>query len=330
MPSVITEQFTQNIFSGPSGERKTQPTIFDELRWATEHAQNPLEQVIQLISEFHGPWTGMSQQLMQFVNSVASAKQSKDINSYVGVAQDALSLLDTLSQSIPSTVGRVNDIIASNMNIPLLREFVSQCQAIHPTVNAYIQNNIGKYPMFQQISEDVCSFGQVVLKPSEIPPMDRVETGGDESMQTDSVLSRADNTKLYPPVKNMVDIANSLVEVLFLRTQPIENNMALLNPEYGKNGKGVAHGHNFTTDSFNAKREKDAIQPCVIEATSKFGPALQLCNWAFPYQYQSKNNVEFYSLQAEGKAYIADKLNIPITREPELVVASPEFKSSET
>ncbi len=330
MPSVITEQFTQNIFSGPSGERKTQPTIFDELRWATEHAQNPLEQVVQMISEFHGPWTGMSQQLMNFVNAVASAKQSKDINSYVNTAKQAMSLLDTLSQAIPTTVGRVNNIIASNMNIPLLREFVSQCQSIHPTVNSYIQNNIGKYPMFQQISEDVCSFGQIVLKPSEIPPMDRIETGGDESMQTDSVLARSDNTKLYDPIKNMVDISNSLVELMFLRTQPIENNIALLKPEYGKDGKPISHGHNFATDGFNAKRGKDAIQPCVIEATSKFGPSLQLCNWAFPHKYQSKNNVEFYTLEAEGETYIADKLNIPITREPQLIVASEEFKTSLT
>lgn len=324
MGEIVTEKFQQNLYTDPSGQRKTNPTIFDELRWAMQHSQKPLEQTLQLISEFHGLWTGMSAQLMGLINSLSNAN-NKD---YVKAAQSALNLFNSISKDIPSAVGRQNKITAGQMNVPLLREFVSRCQALHPSINNFIQLNIGKYPYFQQISESVCQHGQIVLSKSEIPPIDRLQLDGKHTMQSDSPLRRTSTDKLFKTCYTLVDTSSSLVNCLYLRGLAVENNMGLLYPEYGKGSNPMAHGHNFTMDGFNAKRGKDAIQPCISQASSKFGPTLQLVDTFFPVTYEIANTPQFFQLEAEGKSYVADKLNRPLTREPIIPIASDEKKTA--
>ena len=325
---IITEDFKQNLFSKPSGQRKTNPTIFDELRWATQHAERPLEQTLQMISEFHGAWTGMSQNLHSLVSTLGNVAASSNGQNYIATATAALNALNAVG-NIASQVGRVNNITASKMSVELLREFVSRCQSLHPAINTYIQMNIGKYPYFQQISESVGSLGQIVLHQSEVGLLDRLNSDGDVNMNTSCRLRRNTSGKLFDAVKPLVENSANFMDTLFVRCMPMENNMGLLNPDYGKSGTAMAHGHSTTMDTFMAKRNKDAIKPCIAKAASKFGPALELCNPFFPVKHRIKAAPEYTSLVAEGESYIADGFNRPSYRESIIPIATEDAKMEE-
>lgn len=324
MAEIVTEQFKQYLFSMPSGERKVNPTIFDELRWAMQHAENPLEQVIQMISEFHGLWTGMSPTLMNFVSQISSLSNSNSSASYIAAAKAALVTLNQLN--LTSKIGRINSITCNAMPIELLRQFVSRCQAMHPAVNTYIQMNIGKFPYFQQISESTCHFGQIVLNKTDVSPVRRCEVDGDKNMKTNFRVRRNTNVKLYDTIKPLVDVSASFLDTMFLRSMPVDNNMSLLHKDY-EDEQPLAHGHSYTMDVFNAKRAKDAVQPSIMEAAKKFGPSLQLCNWAFPVDQRIQKQPQWFTLNAETGLYVADELNRPLAREPELPVAEEDNKT---
>lgn len=324
MPVIVTEQFSQNLYADPKGTRQTTPTIFDELRWAMQHSQKPLEQTLQLISEFHGLWTGMNAAVMNLIQAINNSISNKN---YVSAAQAALKLFNSLSSSLTSTVGRQNNIQASQMSIPLLREFVSKCQALHPAISNYIQLNIGKYPHFQQISESVCQHGQIVLHRTEVPPVKTLNTNGATTMTTSNRLRRVTESKLFDTCKTLVNDVDDFVNVLFLRSMPMQNNMGLLNQSYGDGGTPLPHGHNYTMDGFNAQRGKDAITPSIMKATERFGPSLQLVNNFFPVEYEIVNTPQFFILDSELGSYVADKLNRPLTYEPIIPIADDNFKS---
>lgn len=322
MPDIVTEEFSQNIYTDPQGTKKTNPTIFDELRWAMQHSQKPLEQTLQLISEFHGTWTGMSQQLLQFIQSISQNK------SYVQIAQSAMKLFNSLSTNT-SNIGRVNNITAGNMSVPLLKEFVSKAQALHPAINNYIQLNIGKYPYFQQISESVCQHGQIVLGKHEVPPVPNLTVNGSTTMTSSNRLRRITENKLFDTIKPLINNVEIFTNIMFLRCMPMSNNMGLLNQNYGATGSSpLAHGHNYTMDGFNASRGKAAISPCVSNATSRFGPTLQLVDTFFPVQYQITNSPKFFNLESEWGNFVADKLLRPITRESEIIIADNAYKTT--
>lgn len=325
MAEIVTEKFAQNLYCDPSGQKKIAPTIFDELRWAMQHGQFPLEQTVQMISEFHGPWTGMSQNLMSLVRSLGTSSSSR---SYMAAAEQAVDLLNQLAQSNPSAIGRINNIIGGQMNVPLLREFVSKSQSLHPSVNNFIQMNIGKYPYFQQISESVCQHGQIVLTKNEIPPMDRLKSGGAKTMDTNAPVARTTGDKMFEKCYDLIETTDNLLNTLFLRAMPVENSMGLLNTSYGKGNNPLSHGHSFAMDGFNAKRAKDAVQPCIARATAKFGPSLELVDTFFPVKYEIENTPQFFSLVGEGETYVADKLNRPVTREPQIPITMVDKKSA--
>lgn len=324
MSEIVTEDFKQSLYSAPEGEKKANPTIFDEIRWALQHAQKPLEQVLQLISEFHGLWTGMSTTLMQFVSSIGALQGSKDINAYIKVGQQALNLAN--QTVLLSKIGRMNNITCNTMPIELLREFVSRCQAIHPAVYAYIQQNIGKYPYFQKISESVCGFGQHILNKHQVDPMKRPEQNGKQTMTTNYRVRRNTDFKLFDVIQPLVDNSANLLDVMFLRAMQVDNNMSLLHDKYSAESP-IAHGHHFTMSVFDADRDKKAIQPCILEASKRFGPTLQLCDWAFPVDHQIQKQPQWFTLSTEIGSYQADELNRPILREPELAIAKDEDRS---
>jgi hypothetical protein len=328
MSEVITEIFKQSLFCPPSGEKRTFPTIFDEMRWAMQHSQHPLEQITQLISEFHGVWTGMSSTLLSFISylaSLSSSSNSASTATYLKSAQAALNLLNTVTYT--SQIGRINNITASSMSNELLREFVARSQSLHPAINAYIQSNIGKYPYHQQISEAVCHFGQIVLKKTQVDPIKRSLSNGDVNMNTNYRLRRNTNTKLFDNIKPVVDMSANLIDVLFLRGMHIENNMSLLHQNYST-GPALPHGHTFTMDVFDKDRSKAAIQPSIMAATQKFGDALRLCNWAFPVDHQIQKQPQWFGLTTEKGFYIADELNRPPTRDVVIPIASTNDKTA--
>ena len=316
---IVTEEFIKSMSSEPSGQKKTMPTIFDELRWATEHSQQPLEQVIQMISEFHGAWTGMNAITLQILSDLTSLYSNP--NNKVILAQARQAHKSLASVNTPSTVGRINNITANDMQVPLLRQFITTCQSIHPSINTYIQNNIGKYPYFQQISEQVGGLGQIILTSKDVHPLKRVETGGNISMTSDYPIRRSVDRKIFTNISKLIDESDSLVNCLFLRAMRPGGNNAILSP--GDNSS-MSHGYNYTMDVANADRNKQAIAPCLTKAVLKFGPAIELCDAYFPIDYQVKLEPQYFTLKTETGEYTADALNRPITRTIPTPVAKDE------
>jgi hypothetical protein len=317
---VVKEDFIKKLYSAPAATRsKPDITIWDELRHATQHSQKPLEQVIQLISEFHGPFSGINQNTANLLNvllSLFSNKQNKNIQNTV---KTALNTLKSFSQK--STIGRQNNITANDMSIPLYRAFIQKSQAIHPSVNTYIQNNIGKYPHFQQISENVGSLGQVVLTSKDIHPSKRIETGGKDSMTTDFPIRRGVERKLFKNISQEIDLSTSLVNCLLLRgLRP--NGCAPILESDGITTK--SHGYDYVMDTENAERNKKSVAPSLSLAIQRFGPTTQLLDNYFPVDYQVKLEPLYYEIQTETGSCLVDRLSRPITREVQTPVAKDE------
>lgn len=315
---VVKEDFIKKLYAEPSGTRK-QPTIWDELRHATQHSQKPLEQVIQLISETHGAWTGLNQNtanLLTLLLSLYSNKDSKNIGSQVKSALTALK-----SVVSKSTIGRQNTMTANDMSIPMLREFVSKSQAVHPAVNAYIQNNVGKLPYFQQISEQVGSLGQIVLTSKDIHPSKRVETGGKDGMTTDFPIRRNVERNLFKNISKEIDYSTSLVNCLFLRAFRPDN----CGPILDNNGITTkSHGYDYVMDTENAGRIKKVVPECMAKAVNRFGGSICLLNSFSPVKYEVNNSPEYYEITTETGSCYVDRLNKPIAREIPIPVAKDE------
>lgn len=318
---VVKEDFIKKLYANPSGTRKngSNISIFDELRHATQHSQKPLEQVIQLISETHGVWTGINQNtanLLTLLLSLYSNKDSKNIGSQVKSALTALK-----SVVSKSTIGRQNTMTANDMSIPMLREFVSKSQAVHPAVNAYIQNNVGKLPYFQQISEQVGSLGQIVLTSKDIHPSKRIDIDGKNTMTTDYPIRRNVERNLFKNISKEIDYSTSLVNCLFLRALRPNNCGPILD-----NGSITtkSHGYDYVMDTENADRNKKVVPECLAKAVNRFGPTTQLLNSYFPISYEVQNRSEFYEITTETGSCYVDRLNRPITREIPIPVAKDE------
>ncbi len=306
---VVREDFIKSLNADPSGTRKTAPTIFDELRWSTQHSQRPLDQVLQLISEFHGPWTGVNPTTANLLVSLLGMFTNKANKDTVKQIRAALTALQNLSNG--SSIGRINNIVANNMDVPMLRAFVNRAQAIHPSVNTYIQQNIGKYPYFQQISEQVGSFGQAVIQPTDIHPIRRIQTSGLTKMDTDYPIRRNTDRKVFNEVSANIDLGQSFVNALFLRAQKPDGNNAML---LDSNNTSVSHGYSLAHDVANEKRVKKTVAPCLAEAVKRFGPTTQLLDSYFPVEYEVKLEPEYFEIQTENGSSFVDKLNRPMTR----------------
>jgi hypothetical protein len=260
---------------------------------------------------------------MGLLNTVASATTT---TATLAAASKALKLMnDTVI--LPSLIGRINNTSCSIMPLELLREFVSRCQSIHPAVNTYIQANIGKFPYFQQISESTCGFGQIVLGKTQVDLIKRPNSNGITKMDTSYRIKRIVDQNVFETLRPVVDDTENFADVLFIRAMGVENNMSLLHQDYS-NERPIPHGHNFTMDVFDASRSKRAVKPSVEEAIKKFGPALQLCNWAFPVDYQIDKKPQWYTLATETGTYIADELNRPVMRDVKIPIASDEDKTA--
>jgi hypothetical protein len=311
MPQVVTEDSRKSLRSSPTGKRKD-GTIFDELYCSLQTSENPLDRAIQTIAEFHGPWTGSSVELTDFVAFVASKVASPQL---MGLAQQAagaaVDVVKAVTQMQPSSVGKQNPMTCALMPAPLLREFLNRAQKLHPAINMYIQMHIGTFPYFQQISEDIGQFASIVMNQRAIDPMKWANRGGVDCLETNSRMSKNNLFKMHEEIFDLMDDANNLVNALFLRSMPKQNNMSFMHPEYSKESP-VAHGHNFCMDVFNAKRNIDAIAPCVSAITALTGDVLRLVNKFFCVKELAKYNIEGFEISmnegpnGEAITYIVD------------------------
>lgn len=234
MSQTVNEKFNQSLLSSASGKRK-KGTIFDEIYGALEASADPIDRAIQMIAEFHGAWTGGSQELFALASFLASATKSPVLtniaNTVGGAAQSVLSLAPQLPASL---CGKQNTEFAAIMPTPLLREFVRFVHNLHPAINMYLQMHEGNFPYFQQISEEVGRFAQIAMRASEISPMDWPKMGGVNCLNTNTRMDKNTLLKMMPSIFFQMDNASNLLNSLFLRGMRPENNMSLLQPDYGK------------------------------------------------------------------------------------------------
>ena len=264
MSQIVSEQFNQSLRSSPSGQRKA-GTMFDEIYGALETSENPLDRVIQMIAEFHGVWTGGSQELFQFSSFLASLTNSpelKQMSNKIGNA--ACQANDIASQLPPSKVGRQNNEFAAIMPAPLLREFVNFAHNIHPALNIYYQLHNGNFPYFQQISEEVGRFAHITMRATEIAPLLWPKMGGVSCLSTNSRMDANTLLKMFPSTFYQMDNASNLLNSLYLRSMRPENNMSLLQPDYGQDKTLTPEEFKKKTEDFdkrsdNASKEAQAI-----------------------------------------------------------------------
>lgn len=295
MSQIVSEQFNQSLRSSPSGQRKS-GTMFDEIYGALETSENPLDRVIQMIAEFHGAWTGGSQELFQFSSFLASLTNSpelKQLSSKVGNA--ACQANDIAAQLPPSKVGRQNNEFAAIMPAPLLREFVNFAHNIHPALNMYFQLHEGNFPYFKQISEEVGRFAHISMRPTEIDPMSWPKMNGVNCLNTNSRMDSNTLQKMFPSTFFQMDNASNLLNSMFLRNLRPDNNMSCLHPTYSKE-QPVAHGHNHCMDVFGAKRRTDAVPGSAAVVMEKSGDSLRLVNKFFPVRQIGKYETETFNV----------------------------------
>jgi len=318
MAQIVNENILQRIYTPPSGKRDNNPTIFDELRLAMEHSQYPIDQVLQLISEFHGPWSGMNANILNIINYLSST--SGKFKGYRDYARNAIQMLKTIPTT-QSSVGRINNIVANDMDVPLYRAFINKCQSISPVINNYIQLNIGKYPHFQEVSNYVGTFGQIVLGSQDVSHVNRIQSDG-LKMGTSNRLGRITQSKIYKPSATLLDDSHNMVNILFNRgIRP--HCTSLVNTDSSK-----AHGLSMMPDVKNAARIKGAMQESALQTVQHFGPTVQLLNAYYPIEYNSQNRAKLYNISAENGEYVADGLNRPVLYNPELPVADESKKNA--
>lgn len=317
MPEVVTEDFRKSIRSSPTGQRKS-GTIFDELYSALETSDKPLDRIIQLICEFHGPWSGGSRQLTDFVAFIASLTKSLSLrNLALQNAELACAVEQAINLLPPSSVGKNDPQTFAIMPNPLLREFINRSQKIHPAINLYIQLNIGNFPYYQQISEDVGQYASVVMNRTEIDPMKWVNEDGVNCLDTNSRINKNTFLKVFESIFYLMDNAQNLTDSLFVRALPIDNNMSLLHDNYSSESP-IAHGHNFTMDVFNAERKRSAIGPCNSAVINLAQDALRLVNKFFCIKELARYQVEGFQItmyegpNGEPITYIVDQSSRPL------------------
>jgi hypothetical protein len=317
MPEIVTEDFRKSLKSSPTGQRKT-GTVFDELYGSLETSDKPLDRILQMIAEFHGPWNGSSRQLTDFLAFLASITDSSVLKSLaLAKGADACSVEQAISNLPKSSVGKINPHTFAIMPTPLLREFINRSQKIHPAINMYIQMHIGTFPYYQQVSEDIGQYSSVVMQSTEIDPMKWMDQNGVNCLNTNSRMNKNILLKMFPEIFYLMDNSQNITNSLFLRAMPVENNMGILHTDYSSETP-IAHGHSFTMDVFNAKRKRSAIAPCTAAVVNLAQDALRLINKFFCIKEMSRYEVEGFLItmyegpNGEPVTYIVDQTSRPL------------------
>lgn len=318
MSQVVTENFRKSLYSSPTGKRKN-GTIFDDLRNSLETSEKPLDRAVQMIAEYHGPWTGSSVELTKFSSFVGGklGNGAKIKNQTSENLAGASSVNNAVKQMPPSAVGKSNPETCAIMPTPLLREFVNRAQKMHPAINMYIQNNIYTFPYFQQTSEDVGSFASIVQNKTSIDPMKWPNLNGVNCLDTNGRMNKNTQLKMAGSIFNLMDTSSNLLNTLFLRSMPKGNNMSFMHPNYSSEAP-IAHGHNYSMDVFNGQRNVDALEGALAVILSLAGDSLRLLNKFFCIQELAKYEVEGFEItmnegpNGEPVTYIVDMTGRPM------------------
>ena len=316
---ALTGDYVKSIRSNPTGKIKQDGTILDKLYSALETSEKPLDRVIQLIAEYHGPWNGSSRNLTDFVAAMAECQKSSVLDD---IAKELGKYTKKLEQAIkdlpPSSVNKMDKYTCAVMPTPLYRNFINRSQKIHPAINMYIQSNIKNFPYFKQVSEDVGQFATIVMNITETDPLKWSKGGGIQCLDTNNRLNKNLTLKLFAEIAGLMENANDTTNTLFLRAMPIDNNMSLIHKDYST-GKPKAHGHNFTMDVFNGDRKKSTVYLCYAAVVMLMADAMRLINKFFCVKSMANYKVEGFRVtvnegpNGEPVTYIVDQSGRPMT-----------------
>lgn len=284
------------------------PKILDELHLALEHSEKPIPQTMQVISEMHGPFNGSSSAMQNFMNSFtgklgkfesALSKTKSTIASQVKQIQEVIKQLN-------STVELINRTTTSEMDTPTLRAFIGESQKLNPLVNDMIQREIGRFPMFQQISESIGMFYNLHITRSMVDPEKlSKQNKGYEKYDTNMILRKTGFKKMFRPVSEMLENAHNVTESLASRCLPI-NDFSNYKKNYS-NSKPVTHGYNNCHDVFHLKRAVNAKDGAMIKLVNQFGDRLRLLNTFFPVTMSVDYGTENQEIITEHGPVLVDE-----------------------
>lgn len=284
------------------------PKLLDELDLALEHVERPVQQTLQMISEMHGAYNGASSQLAQLVEGLGGKfpKIEKTIQNTFGNITNAVSQIENIIQTTQSLIGRINNMVGSSMDAATLRAFVCKSQSLNPKINQQIQQNIGQFPYFQQISESVGMFYNITLNSDIIDPYKWLNSNyGRNNNNTNSFLRNNVYKKMFRPISDMVEDSGNLLNARMLRCSPI-NDCGLKLKNYSTESP-KAHGYNNSMDVFHKDRMIEAQGQALMEIVSMFQDKLKLLNTYFPVTINIDRETSVQEIQTEHGPLLVDE-----------------------
>lgn len=307
MAEIVYDNFYLGLRAGPDSIR-AEATVMDEIHWAMQWQRRPIERTCQAISQFHGPYAGASPTLTKVLGAVAGAEQT--LQELARTAAIGVDIVNQAVSDVQNIAGLINNITCANMSTPFLRYFVTECQSLHPDVNAFIQNNINQFPYFQAVAESIGSHFTIISDLNMISQLFSIECGQlpIHNLKTAARMVRSLSSKMYNVTAGVMEDAASFLDTLSMRAMSLEENFAFLNPNYAIKA-AVAHGHNFCMDVFHQLRSENSIPIVLAELMGIFGDRLRLLNQIFPVEYRVKHEEKLYDINVEGALHSVDRLN---------------------
>jgi|TARA_R110000787_G_scaffold336_8_gene1283 hypothetical protein len=316
MSEIVYNNFYHGLRAGPDSTRE-EGTVLDELHWAMQWQKRPIDRTCQTISQFHGPYSGSSPILSKVLNAVKGAENS--LQKLARTADEGVHIVTQEIAKVRNIAGLINDVTGANMSTPFLRHFVTECQSLHPDVNAFIQNNINQFPYFQQVSEQIGSHFTIISDVNMISQLFSIECGQlpINNLKTASRMVRLLSSKMFKATAGNMEDSQNFLDTMSMRNMPYEENFGFLNPNYAQ-GEAMAHGHNCCMDVFHQKRAENAIPKVLENLMNIFGDKLRLLNQIFPVEYRIKHEEKSYDIMVEGESQTVDRLNRSLGRESKI------------
>ena len=270
-------------------------------------------------------------ELDKLIDYVTEMTDSKALFSYLKTAQkqdqtykDMMEKsqigLDIITEKIANTqsmIGRVNMVSAAMFDAPMLRQFIATAQNMHPALNAIIQQNIDKFPYFQQISESIGSFYTITATVNCIDPMSWIKTNTKDFF-TNTVIRGTIQGKLFAPVSNMISYSDNMLNSMFLRNSPITN-AGMVYPDYS-NQEPIAHGFSNSMDVFHAQRSLNAKAKILPNLMNNVQDKLRNLNSFFPVVQAIQAPNQVFNVAVEGSQMLVNSFGRPVKK----VVPTPE------
>lgn len=304
----VKADFFYTMRVSPDGELKDFK-VMDEVRRPMQLSVTPVETTTEVIKMFHGPFGG-STQLHNIINAVAGS--DRNLRKAAADTKQAANVVNSSILSLGKVSGLINqNIVCSNMDIPFLRFFITECQVLHPDITAEIQERIEEFPYFKEVSEQIGMHLTIIADCNQLDPIYTLDCENlpNDNIRTSARMIRLLFYKMFITIYGMIEDAESFLDCLMLRAMPYEENQGFLNPNYSEKGP-MAHGNNHANDVFHLDREVEAIPEVLKKLVEMFKDRLRLLNQIFPITFLVKIDEEVFEVDIEGTKRTVNRLNI--------------------